>query len=278
MISVNDRMPRQYARYCDLSIRHVSNFDDTTCIAMRNDDEENPRAARGERLRQYREAAGFKSASAAARELRLVESTLRSHENGTRSIGDDDARRYAEKFSRPVRRITALDIMYGPSSSRPEPPPTGITLVPVVGMVGAGGNVEPEYEQVPAEGLLQVELPFVVPDELIAFQVDGDSMLPKYDDGDVILVWRETKKPIESFYGREAIVRTSDGHRYIKTILYGKTRAVVNLQSFNAKLIEGVRLEWIGEIYSVIRGDQIKRLDRLKSRSSQRSPSSTPRR
>jgi hypothetical protein len=103
-------------------------------------------------------------------------------------------------------------------------------------------------------------------------------MLPKYDDGDVILVWRETKKPIESFYGREAIVRTSDGHRYIKTILYGKTRAVVNLQSFNAKLIEGVRLEWIGEIYSVIRGDQIKRLDRLKSRSSQRSPSSTTRR
>lgn len=247
---------------------------------MRDDIERDLRVARAGRLRHYREAAGFKSASAAARAYRWVESTLRSHENGTRPIGDDDARRYAEKFSRPGRKISAQDIMYGPSdSSSDEPTEAGVARVSVVGMVGAGGDVEPEYEQVPPEGLFQVELPFNVPDELIAFQVEGDSMLPKYEDGDVILVWRETQKPIESFYGREAIVRTTEGHRYIKTILYGKTRSVVNLQSFNAKLIEGVRLEWIGEIYSIIRGDQIQRIDRLKSRAAAHKPSSlTPRR
>lgn len=238
---------------------------DTICIEM-SDIERDMRLARAARLRHYREAAGFRSASAAARQYRWVDSTLRSHENGTRPIGDDDAHRYAEKFSRPGRKITAQDIMYGPAENRGEPPEMGVARVPVMGKVGAGGDVDPEYEQVPPDGLYQVELPFVVPDELIAFQVEGESMMPKYEDGDVILVWRETKKPLESFYGREAIVRTSDGHRYIKTILYGKTRAVVNLQSFNAKLIEGVRLEWIGEVYSIIRGDQIHSIERRKPR------------
>lgn len=229
---------------------------------MTDDFADEIRIARASRLRQYRISAGFESASAAAGRYRWVASTLRSHENGTRPIGDDDAQKYAEKFSRPGRKITGQDIMYGPGERSSDPTESGVARVPVVGMVGAGGDVEPEYEQVPPEGLFEVELPIAVPEELIAFQVDGDSMLPKYEDGDVILVWKETKRPLENFYGREAVVRTSDGHRYIKTILYGKTRAVVNLQSFNAKLIEGIRLEWIGEIYSIIRADQIQRIGR----------------
>lgn len=218
--------------------------------------------ARAERLRNYRVAAGFKSVAAAAARYGWTASTLRSHENGNRTIGPDDAERYAAKFSRPGRRISGQDIMYGPSEVPQNPAETGILRVPVVGMIGAGALIEPEYEQIPAEGLYQVELPIPVPEELIAFQVEGDSMMPRYDDGDVILVWREQRRSLESFYGQEAAVRTADGRRFLKTILYGKTRSVVNLQSFNAKLIEGVRLEWIGEIYSTIRADQVHRLER----------------
>lgn len=234
---------------------------------MADDDRDEIIQARAQRLRAYREAAGFRFAAQAARQYRWVESTLRSHENGTRPIGDDDADEYASKLSRPGRKISGRDIMYGPAEVPADPSEQGIRRVPVVGRVGAGATVEPEFEQ---EGeLYEVELPYPVPEDLIAFQVEGESMMPRYDDGDVILVWREQRRSLESFYGQEAAVRTSDGRRYIKTILYGKSQAAVNLQSFNAKLIEGVRLEWIGEIYSTIRADQVHRATGKKRRARQ---------
>ncbi|WP_172841983.1 S24 family peptidase [Bradyrhizobium lablabi] len=232
----------------------------TVRIGMAGDDRDEVIQARAQRLKAYREAAGFRFAAEAARRYRWVEPTYRSHENGTRPIGDDDADRYAIGFSRPGRKITGKDIMYGPAETPADPSESGILRVPVVGMIGAGAVVEPEFEQVPEGGIYEVELPYAVPEDLIAFQVEGDSMMPRYDDGDVILVWKDQKRSLESFYGEEAAVRTHDGRRYIKTILYGKTRQTVNLQSFNAKLIEGVRIEWIGEIYSTIRAGQVHRL------------------
>lgn len=232
-------------------------------ITMADDDFlDELRLGRAARLREYRLAAGFTSAAKVAARYRWTASTYRSHENGTRPIDADDAERYAEKLSRPGRKVTGKDIMYGPADEPDDPAEQGITRVPVMGMIGAGATIEPEYEQIPVDGLHHIELQIPVPEELIAFQVEGDSMMPRYDDGDVILVWKDQKRSLESFYGQEAAVRTSDGRRFLKTILYGKTRAVVNLQSFNAKLMEGVRLEWIGEIYSTIRADQIHRIEK----------------
>jgi len=50
-----------------------------------------------------------------------------------------------------------------------------LNSVPIMGRVGAGAVIEPENEQVPPEGLGEVELPFPVPEETIAFEVAGDS-------------------------------------------------------------------------------------------------------
>src|SRR5215471_20663152 len=75
-----------------------------------------------------------------------------------------------------------------------------LNWVPVMGRVGAGATIEPEYEQVPPEGLGEVELPFPIDEETIAFEVTGDSMLPKYENGDVIVVYREQRHPLASFY------------------------------------------------------------------------------
>ena len=135
-----------------------------------------------------------------------------------------------------------------------------LNSVPIMGRVGAGAAIEPEHEQVPPEGLGEVELPFPISEETVAFEVAGDSMLPKYENGDVIVVYKEQRHPWASFYGEEAAVRLKTGERYLKTIERGKSATLVNLTSFNAKPINGVKLEWIGEICVTLPRGQIERL------------------
>ena len=58
----------------------------------------------------------------------------------------------------------------------------------------------------------------------------------------------------------EAVVRLKSGERYLKTIEKGKSPTQVNLVSFNAKAINGVKPEWIGEIFVILPRGQIQRM------------------
>jgi repressor LexA len=135
-----------------------------------------------------------------------------------------------------------------------------LNLAPIMGRVGAGAVIEPDYEQVPPEGLGDIALPFPIMEETIAFEIVGDAMLPKYESGDVIVVYKDQRHPLSSFYGEEAVVRLKSGERYLKTIERGKSPSVVNLSSFNAKQIVGVKLEWVGEICLSMPKGQLERL------------------
>ncbi|MBW7969999.1 S24 family peptidase [Bradyrhizobium sp. BR 10289] len=135
-----------------------------------------------------------------------------------------------------------------------------LNLAPIMGRVGAGAVIEPDYEQVPPEGLGDIALPFPIMEETIAFEIVGDSMMPKYESGDVIVVYKDQRHPLSSFYGEEAVVRLKTGERYLKTIERGKSPSVVNLTSFNAKPIVGVKLEWVGEICLSMPKGQLERL------------------
>jgi repressor LexA len=150
-----------------------------------------------------------------------------------------------------------------------------LNSIPIMGRIGAGAVIEPVYEQVPPEGLGEVELPFPIEEDIIAFEVSGDSMLPKYESGDVIVCYREQRLPLSSFYGEEAAVRLKTGERYLKTIERGKVANSVNLSSFNAKPINGVKLDWIGEICLTLPRGQIGRM-RAKAAKRDRKPARGP--
>ncbi|MGE0753423.1 MAG: XRE family transcriptional regulator, partial [Variibacter sp.] len=133
--------------------------------------------------------------------------------------------------------------------------------VPVMGYIGAGAEIMPEFEQVPPEGLDTIDLPFAVPDEIIAFRVKGDSMLPVYRDGDAILVWKDQRAPTEAYVGQDAAaVRTHDGRRYLKEIQRSGRRGMFNLYSHNARLIESVKVAWVGEVYITVKASQLKQI------------------
>lgn len=123
------------------------------------------------------------------------------------------------------------------------------SYVPLMGYVGAGGKIEPDFGEMSPDGLGVIEIPFSMPADMVAFRVRGDLMLPVYREGHIIIVYRNQTKPLEAFYGEEAVVQTSDGRRFIKTIMRGADG--VNLVSWNATPIEGVKLEWIGEIFAI---------------------------
>src|SRR3569623_97015 len=102
-----------------------------------------------------------------------------------------------------------------------------LNLAPIMGRVGAGAVIAPDYAQVPPAGLGDIALPFPIMEVTVAFEVTGDAMLPKYESGYVIGVFKEQRYPLSSFYGEEAVVRLKTGERYLKPIERDKTPSVV---------------------------------------------------
>lgn len=134
------------------------------------------------------------------------------------------------------------------------------SYVPLMGYVGAGAKIEPDFGEMSPDGLGVVEIPFSMPADMVAFRVRGDLMLPVYREGHIIIVYRKQIKPLEAFYGEEAVVQTSDGRRFIKTIMRGAEG--VNLISWNARPIENVTLEWIGEILAILPRQALRHVDK----------------
>lgn len=80
---------------------------------MRSMADDKIRKQQGERLAQARARAGWRSARSAALDNQWAESTYRAHENGSRTIGQDDAETYARRFKAAGVDVTAQGILFG---------------------------------------------------------------------------------------------------------------------------------------------------------------------
>ncbi|GJE77751.1 S24 family peptidase [Methylorubrum suomiense] len=226
--------------------------------------DEKIRKAQGQRLKAARKAAGYRSAREAALQNEWPESTFRAHEGGTRTIGQDDAERYAARFRFDGVEVTARGILFGDADAS-EQVISGAGTVGVKGLIAAGGVIETASEQI-AEGdsLYEIAVPFPVEEGVIGFRVSGNSGYPKYDEDDVVLCSKHGENP-ERLVGAYAAVITKTGDRYLKRILQGSKKGAYHLESFNAPLIMDARLRWASGIITTVHARHWRQLTELKS-------------
>ncbi len=124
------------------------------------------------------------------------------------------------------------------------PPPS----VPLIGLAQAGSGGFFDSAGFPAgQGWDEVSLPSAADDGSYALEVSGDSMLPLYRDGDIIVV----SPTAQLRRGDRVVVRTRDGEVLVK-VLFRQTARLVELHSLNAahapRVIEVKDVEGMGRI------------------------------
>lgn len=185
----------------------------------------------GNELKSLREAKGW-THEAAADAMGVSRGQFIKLERGERRMNADYIARAARAFG-----VTPAAVLGAQSS------------IPVVGLVGAGGAISTEHEN-HSEPLFEVDLPFSVGDA-VGYLVRGDSMWPRYDDGDVIVVSAAHDMP-DQHLGLEVVVKVGDpdgpGDRFFKRLIRGADSKTFDLESYNAPPMRGLHIGWVSTL------------------------------
>jgi phage repressor protein C with HTH and peptisase S24 domain len=166
----------------------------------------------------------------------LSESAVRDLLTRTDNPGVGTLRKVAEALEMPVDALTGAGLE-----------------VPVLGGIGAGGqvifsaNADDEQGDFP-----MVPRPPLVSGRLMALEVQGSSMLPKYESGDIIYVRRNHEGVLPSYLGKYCAVRTADGGTWLKILSLGSEPERYTLRSLNAPDMENVEVEWAAPVLFVM--------------------------
>jgi len=128
-------------------------------------------------------------------------------------------------------------------------------LVTIVGYVGAGSEIFPVDDHEKGAGLDEVEAPFPVRPGTVCAVVRGISMLPMFEDGDLVGYIRRDEDP-SALVGKRCLVKLRDGRMLIKRIRRGTHPGVYTLVSSNAEDIEDVEIEWAARYSFALPSDE----------------------
>jgi len=126
---------------------------------------------------------------------------------------------------------------------------SGAEQVPLLGRIGAGGLVA--YINEDAEPQF-VPRPPLAPGPMMALEVVGDSMLPKYEPGDIIYVRRDHDGALPAYLNRYCAVHLADGGTYLKILASGSQTDRYTLRSLNAADMENVEVIWAAPVLFVM--------------------------
>lgn len=210
----------------------------------------------GKRIKQARESKGM-SQGELGNQLGLNKSSIQRYESGQ-----------VQRIKLPILENMAKILNVNPSwlvlkSNDPEPykEPSNISCVidsklvhqiPVFESVSAGFGAYADSEIIDY-------IPVVINnsydvDDMIAIKVKGDSMFPKIEDGDIIVVRRQTS--VDS--GDIAVVLLDGDEGLVKRVVYGSTW--IELQSINEDYpvqrfedAEVTRLRVVGKVMQIIK-------------------------
>lgn len=117
--------------------------------------------------------------------------------------------------------------------------------IPLKRYVGAGGEVCPALDDGNGDDDY-IDAPPGLTGEVVAAVIRGESMFPRYDDGNIIM-WSRQLPPQELLH-REAVVGLADGRILVKIINRGSANGLWTLNSFNAPPIVDQVIEWAAPI------------------------------
>lgn len=168
-------------------------------------------------------------------------------------IGQTSIRDVLEKTDNPgistLRKIAeALELPMDVLTGEP-------ATVPILGKIGAGGIIlfsrDPD-DELNLDDYEKAPRPPLAPNRLMALLVEGESMLPRYDAGDVIYTAGDHDGILPSYFGRYCAVRTAEGGTYLKILTAGSAPGRYTLRSLNAADMENVEVTWASPVLFVM--------------------------
>lgn len=126
---------------------------------------------------------------------------------------------------------------------------SGTKAVPLLGTIGAGGMIAYFKDDHEAE---YVPRPPLAPGRMMALRVVGDSMLPKYEPGDVVYIRRDHDGVLERDLNHYCAVNCADGGTYLKRLTKGTEPGRFTLRSLNAADMENVEVIWAARVEFVM--------------------------
>ena len=213
---------------------------------------------RAERLKAARRRAGFKTAAAAAAHFNWNRNTYSPNENGNAPYSYRMAKEYGAAFD--VSPQWLYDGLGASDPDVPPPPPAArLSLVPVIGRVGADTEGRVLFASGQEAGDL-VPLPPGGTDKAVALRIVGHSMRGVADEGGLIYFEDQRTPPTPDMFGHVVVVETLEGEVLVKRLLRGSRSGRYDLESVVGPVREDARIRWAAHITAIIPPHQARRI------------------